>query len=116
MNFGYDDCIGEVFTVFSFMPSITIGMAMTISLNVTKNWPIGVTVDSNCFLLLQGRFTMAAKHHITIAEIYETEVIDIDKAIANYEQAADYYKGEESNRYVSHLTVAYSLLPDSTWV
>ena len=31
-----------------------------------------------CFFL-QGRFTMAAKHHITIAEIYETEVIDIDK-------------------------------------
>jgi len=44
-----------------------------------------------------GRFTIAAKHHITIAEIYETEIVDIDKAIANYEQAADYYKGEESN-------------------
>uniref|UniRef100_A0A8D3DLV9 NSF attachment protein alpha n=1 Tax=Scophthalmus maximus TaxID=52904 RepID=A0A8D3DLV9_SCOMX len=36
------------------------------------------------------------KHHITIAEIYETELVDIDKAIAHYEQAADYYKGEES--------------------
>uniref|UniRef100_A0A3Q3FTF3 N-ethylmaleimide-sensitive factor attachment protein, alpha b n=1 Tax=Labrus bergylta TaxID=56723 RepID=A0A3Q3FTF3_9LABR len=45
---------------------------------------------------LQGRFTIAAKHHITIAEIYETELVDIDKAIAHYEQAADYYKGEES--------------------
>jgi len=44
-----------------------------------------------------GRFTIAAKHNITIAEIYETELIDIDKAIAYYEQAADYYKGEESN-------------------
>uniref|UniRef100_A0A8C7WZJ3 N-ethylmaleimide-sensitive factor attachment protein, alpha b n=1 Tax=Oryzias sinensis TaxID=183150 RepID=A0A8C7WZJ3_9TELE len=43
-----------------------------------------------------GRFTIAAKHHITIAEIYETELLDIDKAIAHYEQAADYYKGEES--------------------
>uniref|UniRef100_A0A8C2XI42 N-ethylmaleimide-sensitive factor attachment protein, alpha b n=1 Tax=Cyclopterus lumpus TaxID=8103 RepID=A0A8C2XI42_CYCLU len=43
-----------------------------------------------------GRFTIAAKHHITIAEIYETEMVDIDKAIAHYEQAADYYKGEES--------------------
>uniref|UniRef100_A0AAQ5ZY19 N-ethylmaleimide-sensitive factor attachment protein, alpha b n=1 Tax=Amphiprion ocellaris TaxID=80972 RepID=A0AAQ5ZY19_AMPOC len=43
-----------------------------------------------------GRFTIAAKHHITIAEIYETELVDIDKAIAHYEQAADYYKGEES--------------------
>ncbi|XP_043552500.1 beta-soluble NSF attachment protein isoform X2 [Chiloscyllium plagiosum] len=44
-----------------------------------------------------GRFTIAAKHHITIAEIYESELVDIEKAIAHYEQAADYYKGEESN-------------------
>jgi len=44
-----------------------------------------------------GRFTMAAKNHITIAEIYESDVIDINQAIRNYEQAADYYKGEESN-------------------
>uniref|UniRef100_A0A8P4K8E0 N-ethylmaleimide-sensitive factor attachment protein, beta b n=1 Tax=Dicentrarchus labrax TaxID=13489 RepID=A0A8P4K8E0_DICLA len=48
-------------------------------------------------LLLQGRFTIAAKHHISIAEIYESELVDIEKAIAHYEQAADYYKGEESN-------------------
>ncbi|KAA0711640.1 Beta-soluble NSF attachment protein [Triplophysa tibetana] len=44
-----------------------------------------------------GRFTIAAKHHMTIAEIYESELVDIEKAIAHYEQAADYYKGEESN-------------------
>uniref|UniRef100_A0A8C8EJE9 Uncharacterized protein n=1 Tax=Oncorhynchus tshawytscha TaxID=74940 RepID=A0A8C8EJE9_ONCTS len=44
-----------------------------------------------------GRFTIAAKHHISIAEIYENELLDVDKAIAHYEQAADYYKGEESN-------------------
>lgn len=84
-----------------------------------------------CVCWLQGRFTIAAKHHITIAEIYESELVDIEKvkwgvkgllpflwdekilvlcatlwmsssvcfqAIAHYEQAADYYKGEESNR------------------
>lgn len=28
---------------------------------------------------LKGRFTIAAKHHITIAEIYETELVDIEK-------------------------------------
>uniref|UniRef100_A0AAY5EJP7 N-ethylmaleimide-sensitive factor attachment protein, beta b n=1 Tax=Electrophorus electricus TaxID=8005 RepID=A0AAY5EJP7_ELEEL len=44
-----------------------------------------------------GRFTIAAKHHMTIAEVYESELVDIEKAIAHYEQAADYYKGEESN-------------------
>uniref|UniRef100_A0A674MTP7 N-ethylmaleimide-sensitive factor attachment protein, alpha b n=1 Tax=Takifugu rubripes TaxID=31033 RepID=A0A674MTP7_TAKRU len=43
-----------------------------------------------------GRFVIAAKHHMHIAEIYETELIDVDKAIAHYEQAGDYYKGEES--------------------
>jgi len=44
-----------------------------------------------------GRFTIAAKHHQTIAEIYETELADLDRAIQHYEQAADYFKGEESN-------------------
>lgn len=44
-----------------------------------------------------GRFSIAAKHHITVAEIFETELVDVEKAVANYEHAADYYKGEESN-------------------
>ncbi|KAK3747132.1 hypothetical protein QZH41_015119, partial [Actinostola sp. cb2023] len=44
-----------------------------------------------------GRFTMAAKNHITVAEIYESSLVDLDKSIYHYEQAADYYRGEESN-------------------
>lgn len=44
-----------------------------------------------------GKFTMAAKHHQTIAETYETEVADMEKAIQHYEQAADYFRGEENN-------------------
>ncbi|NXT70037.1 SNAB protein, partial [Chaetops frenatus] len=56
----------------------------------------------------QGRFTIAAKHHITIAEIYEAELVDIEKAIAHYEQAADYYKGEESNRQCLLKVAAYA--------
>lgn len=43
-----------------------------------------------------GRFNIAAKHHMSCAEIYESELVDIEKAISHYEQAADYYKGEES--------------------
>ncbi|CAG0879672.1 unnamed protein product [Cyprideis torosa] len=43
-----------------------------------------------------GRFTMAAKHHQTIAEICETELVDLEKALQHYERAADYFKGEES--------------------
>lgn len=44
-----------------------------------------------------GRFSIAAKHHMTVAEIYESDVVDIEKAISHFEQAADYYKGEESS-------------------
>jgi len=44
-----------------------------------------------------GRFTIAAKHHETIAGIFESECADLDKAMQHYEQAADYFKGEESN-------------------
>lgn len=44
-----------------------------------------------------GKFVMAAKHHQAIAEIYETEVTDIEKAIQHFEQASDYFRGEENN-------------------
>jgi len=44
-----------------------------------------------------GRFTIAAKHHVTTAEIYETNIMDLEKAMSHYETAADYYKGEGSN-------------------
>lgn len=44
-----------------------------------------------------GRFSIAAKHHVTIAEIYESNVMDVEKAIIHFTQAADYYKGEESS-------------------
>ncbi|KAJ8044988.1 Alpha-soluble NSF attachment protein [Holothuria leucospilota] len=43
-----------------------------------------------------GKFTQAAKHHMSVAEVYENELVDLDKAIENYTKAADYYKGEES--------------------
>ncbi|XP_045134872.1 alpha-soluble NSF attachment protein-like isoform X5 [Portunus trituberculatus] len=44
-----------------------------------------------------GKFVMAAKHHQSIGEIYETEVADIEKAIQHFEQASDYFRGEENN-------------------
>lgn len=44
-----------------------------------------------------GRFTIAAKHHQTIAEIFESDIADLDKAMTHFEKAADYFKGEESN-------------------
>lgn len=44
-----------------------------------------------------GRFTMAAKYHQNIAEIFETDGMDLEQAVQHYEQAADYFRGEESN-------------------
>ncbi|KAE9553472.1 hypothetical protein FO519_003301 [Halicephalobus sp. NKZ332] len=42
-----------------------------------------------------GRFPMAAKNHVTVAEIYENEAPNKEAALKHYAQAADYYKGEE---------------------
>merc|ERR1712142_513206 len=44
-----------------------------------------------------GRFNIAAKHHQSVAELFETEAADLEKAMQHYETAADYFKGEESN-------------------
>ena len=44
-----------------------------------------------------GRFTIAAKHHQTIAELFEAQTGDLDQAMQHYEQAAEYFKGEESH-------------------
>uniref|UniRef100_A0A3B4D9U9 Uncharacterized protein n=1 Tax=Pygocentrus nattereri TaxID=42514 RepID=A0A3B4D9U9_PYGNA len=38
-----------------------------------------------------GRFTIAAKHHITIAEIYETELVDIDKFLTRASVTSSFY-------------------------
>lgn len=43
-----------------------------------------------------GRFSVAAKHHLIAAEIYEGEGGDIQKAVEHYSKAADYYQCEES--------------------
>lgn len=36
-----------------------------------------------------GRFSLAARYHVTVAEIFETEVLDFEEAITHYEQASD---------------------------
>ena len=39
-----------------------------------------------------GRFTIAAKHHQTIAELYESDIADFERAMQHYEKAADYFR------------------------
>ena len=48
-----------------------------------------------------GKFSMAAKRHIEIAEIFEGDLKDLDKAIFHYQKAADYYTGEESTSHAN---------------
>lgn len=43
-----------------------------------------------------GRFTIAAKHHQSIAEMYEADPSTLNRAIDHYEKASDFFKGEES--------------------
>ena len=39
-----------------------------------------------------GRFTIAAKHHQTIAEMYESDIADLERAMQHYEKSADYFR------------------------
>ncbi|ORZ41408.1 soluble NSF attachment protein [Catenaria anguillulae PL171] len=45
----------------------------------------------------RGRFQMAAKHQKTIAEIYESDLVDLEKAMEAYELAAEWFQGEEAS-------------------
>ncbi|CAG8559036.1 8132_t:CDS:2 [Ambispora leptoticha] len=44
----------------------------------------------------RGRFQAAAGHQKDIAQIYESDLVDLEKAMHSYEIAADWYAGEES--------------------
>lgn len=43
-----------------------------------------------------SNFRNAAKHHQEIAEIYESEIIDLHGAKENWEQAANLYMADDS--------------------
>lgn len=45
----------------------------------------------------RGRFQAAAGHQKEIAQIYESDLVDIEKAMQAYEIAAEWYAGEEAN-------------------
>lgn len=45
-----------------------------------------------------GRFTMAAKLHNKIAELYE-QGLELEESVQHYEQAADYYRVEDNYVY-----------------
>ncbi|KAI8799763.1 soluble NSF attachment protein [Cladochytrium replicatum] len=45
----------------------------------------------------KGRFSAAASNQKQLAEIYETDLVDLGKAMEAYELAAEWYSGEDSN-------------------
>lgn len=44
-----------------------------------------------------GRLVMAAKQYQVIAELYESDLVDIPNTITYYERSADLFKTEENN-------------------
>ena len=48
----------------------------------------------------RGRFSAAANNQKQIAEIYESDLVDYEKSMLAYEQAADWYSAEDSSAYV----------------
>jgi len=51
-----------------------------------------------CASFFQGRFSLAARYHNNVAEIYDVEMQEYEEAITHYEQAADFHRGEDSVR------------------
>lgn len=59
-----------------------------------------------------GRFTMAAKTHMTIAELYEGEFPDKQHCMEHYQKAADYYKGEEAKSSASKCIIKVAMVSE----
>jgi len=66
---------------------------------VNPNKAVEMILKSADIYTDMGRFPMAAKNHVTVAEIYENESPNKELALKHYAQAADYYKGEEQKNY-----------------
>ena len=47
----------------------------------------------------KGRFTAAASNQKQLAEIYENDIVDLQAAMEAYEQAGEWYSGEDSTAY-----------------
>lgn len=58
---------------------------------------VNCLVKSINILTDMGRFSVAAKQHNMVAEIYEGDNGDVSKAIEHYSKAADYFQCDESN-------------------
>jgi alpha-soluble NSF attachment protein len=58
---------------------------------------IQVLIEATEILKEKGRFTSAASHLKQIAEMYESDLIDVEKSLKYYEEAAELYQGEDAS-------------------
>ncbi len=67
--------------------------------SVLRYWRETVQLAASYIYLmcLKGRLVMAAKQYQVIAELYETDIVDVKNSMAYYEKAGDLFKTEENN-------------------
>jgi len=81
-----------ILLLYLYFPLFNAGRGITESIMALKS-AIEILTD-------RGRFHSAAGHQKEIAQIYESELIDLDRAMQAYELAADWYAAEEATAYV----------------
>lgn len=58
-----------------------------------------------------GRFAIAAKHCMSLAEMYESQIVDLEKAIKYYEQVKIVYLHRESYSPLGQMLLAHRFTP-----
>lgn len=58
---------------------------------------VTILTEKGIACLTKGRFSTAANNQKQIAEIYEQDIGDLKQSMEAYEQAAEWYAGEDSN-------------------
>ncbi|KAJ2230503.1 vesicular-fusion protein S17 [Coemansia sp. RSA 1722] len=72
---------------------------VTASKSYKKNSPeqaVDALTQAVALLTERGRFRMAASHKMEIARIYEEDLSDVERAMAAYDKAAEWYSDEDS--------------------
>ena len=76
--------------------AINFSEAAQVYKKVNPNEAVKCYLQSIDIYTWMGRFFLAAQYYKSIAEVYEMCLVDLEKAVQCYEQAADWYKTEDS--------------------
>jgi alpha-soluble NSF attachment protein len=78
------------------------GCYLTAAKSLKKEYPkeaVDVLKIAVAILTEKGRFSAAAANQKQIAEIYETDIANLEAAMDAYDQAGEWYSGEDSTAY-----------------